>query len=56
MVCLKVFYKVRVFDCVHNKVGMRYKGGFYEVLPRVFYVKFFQVYSLYIPLYSIRYI
>ena len=27
MVFPKVFYKVRVFDCVHNTVGIRHKGG-----------------------------
>ena len=27
MVFWKVFYKLRVFDCVHDKVGIRYKGG-----------------------------
>ena len=27
MVFWKVFYKVRVFDCVHDKVGIRHKGG-----------------------------
>ena len=27
MVFPKVFYKVRVFDCLHNTVGIRDKGG-----------------------------
>ena len=27
MVFWKVFYKVRVFDSVHDKVGTRHKGG-----------------------------
>ena len=27
MVFSKVFYRVRVFDCVHNTVGIRHKGG-----------------------------
>ena len=27
MVFWKVFHKVRVFDCVRDKVGIRHKGG-----------------------------
>ena len=27
MVFWKVFYKVRVFDCVPDNVGIRHKGG-----------------------------
>ena len=27
MVFPKIVYKVKVFDCVHNKVGIMHKGG-----------------------------